>query len=187
MIGFLQGKILEVFEDVVIVDVNGVGYLVFVTSGKLEKNAEVKFYIHTYVKEDQLKLYGFLSRESLDLFEKLIGISGIGPKVAQRILISLGLENFCQAVIDGDLERIKSVPGIGKRTAERIVLEMRSKVSGFESEDGSTFSEGASEAMEALCRLGFGESEARKMINDLKDISDLNSAEIVKEALASRK
>ena len=128
MIGFLKGKATHITSDYCLLVVHDVGYRVFIsnqTRAHISPNAEVMLYIHTNVREDAILLYGFFSREEYDLFLHLIGISGIGPKVAQGILSSATANDFYRMVQQKDVKGITKLPGIGKKTAERILLELK--------------------------------------------------------------
>ena len=132
MIAFLRGRVLDKQPNRVIVDVGGVGYDVsvplstFYTAG--EPGAEISLRVHTHVREDQLALFGFATVLELTVFERLIGISGIGPKVALSVLSGIEPRELVSAVQHGDVARLTRIPGVGKKTAERIVLELRDRL-----------------------------------------------------------
>ena len=130
MIGFIRGKIHSLAEDCCLVDVQGIGYRIFLSSKNLrslENKQDVFMYTYTYVREDALLLYGFLQKEEYDLFIKLINVSGIGAKVALVILASLSIEAFKLAIQTKNVAVLVKIPGIGKKTAERLVLELQDK------------------------------------------------------------
>lgn len=130
MIGFIKGKIHSLAEDYCLVDVQGIGYRVFLSSKnlrELENKQEVFLHTYTYVREDALLLYGFLQKAEYELFIKLINVSGIGAKGALGILASLSVEAFKLAIQTKNLTVLTKVPGIGKKTAERLVLELQDK------------------------------------------------------------
>ena len=131
MIAFLQGRLAEANSNRVVVDVGGVGYEAVLSSQSfqlLPKVGEnVRLLIHQHVREDTLALYGFLTKDERDLFKLLLGVSGIGPKVASNILSGITAGDFYRAVRDEDLAKLSGIPGIGKKTAERIVLELKEK------------------------------------------------------------
>lgn len=132
MIAFLRGRVLEKHPNKVIVDVSGVGYDVavplstFYTAG--EPGAEISLRIHTHVREDQLALFGFATALELAVFERLIAISGIGPKLALAVLSGIEPRELVAAVQRDDVARLTKIPGVGKKTAERIVLELRDRL-----------------------------------------------------------
>ena len=132
MIAFIRGRILEKQPSRVIVDVSGVGYDVsvplstFYTAG--EPGADIALRIHTHVREDQLALYGFATVLELTVFERLIGVSGIGPRLALSVLSGMDPRELAGAIERGDLARLTRIPGVGKKTAERIVVELRDRL-----------------------------------------------------------
>lgn len=195
MIGFLRGRVAYTFPDYCFLDVRDVGYRVFIshqTRNQLSVGTEVTLYIHTHVREDAILLYGFFSQEEYDLFQHLIGISGIGPKVAQGILSATTANDFYHLIHRKDVKAITKLPGIGKKTAERIILELKDKLSAssFDVSDaaddtaalGDAMGDMVSEAIEALLNLGFQQSEVQSV---LKKKSDWESTEeIIRYALA---
>jgi Holliday junction DNA helicase RuvA len=134
MIAFLRGALLEKHPNSVIVDVGGVGYDVAISvstySTLPETGAEVKLRVHTHVREDAIALFGFLTADEKALFEKLISVSGIGPKLAMAVLSGLATPDLVSAIRGSQTERLVRIPGVGKKTAERIVLELRDKLEG---------------------------------------------------------
>lgn len=176
MIAKLKGKIEYLKSGYAVVDVNGVGYKVYLsayTFGKVAGLAEVDLFIHTYVREDTLALYGFLAAEELEMFELLISISGIGPKAGLGILSIATPKTIRTAILNEDPTILTKVSGIGKKTAERVILELKNKVrdlSAGEKEEAMT----DSDAIEALLALGYTVTEARDALKvvptDLKDV-----------------
>ena len=132
MIAYLRGTVLEKHPNQVIVDAGGVGYDVTIPistySALPAEGAEVRLRIHTHVREDALSLFGFLTREEKLLFEKLIDVSGIGPKLAVTVLSGLATPDLVAAIRHGQVELLVRIPGVGKKTAERMVLELRDKL-----------------------------------------------------------
>ena len=195
MIGFLRGRVAYIFPDYCFLDVHDVGYRVFIshqTRNQISVGTEVMLYMHTHVREDAILLYGFFSQEEYDLFQHLIGISGIGPKVAQGILSAITANEFYHLIHRKDVKAITKLPGIGKKTAERIILELKDKLSAasFDVSDaaddtaalGDAMGDMVSEAIEALLSLGFQQSEVQSV---LKKKSDWESTEeIIRYALA---
>jgi holliday junction DNA helicase RuvA len=135
VIAYLRGKLIEKDPARLVVDVNGVGYEVYVPlttfSALPDRGTEVSIDIHTHVREDIIALYGFSSRRERTIFEKLMTISGIGPKLAVTILSGGSVEDLVGAIKRGDLARLTAIPGVGKKTAERIVVELRDKLQDF--------------------------------------------------------
>lgn len=165
MIASLRGVLAEKHPNQAIVDVNGVGYEVFIpisTYSKLpDAGAEVRLRIHTHVREDALMLYGFLSPEEKALFEKLITVTGIGPRLAVTVLSGLEAADLLAAIRSGDVARLVRVPGVGKKTAERMVLELRDKVPAVGAESAAAAADGAGplaavdqDVLSALLNLG---------------------------------
>jgi Holliday junction DNA helicase RuvA len=135
MIAFLRGKLLEKHPNQVIVETGGVGYDVLIPistfSALPDAGVEVKLRIHTHVREDTLALFGFLTIEEKSVFEKLISVSGIGPKLAVTVLSGLATADLIAAIRGGLVELLVRIPGVGKKTAERIVLELKDKLEGL--------------------------------------------------------
>ena len=132
MIAHLRGSILEKHPNRIVIDVNGVGYDVFVPLstfyGLGEPGAAIALRIHTHVREDAFLLYGFATLLEQELFERLIGVSGIGPKVALAVLSGIEPQELIRAIEHGDLARLTAIPGVGKKTSERIVLELKDRL-----------------------------------------------------------
>lgn len=165
MIASLRGALLEKHPNQVIVDVHGVGYDVAIPvstySALPESGKEVTLRVHTHVREDAIALFGFVSSEEKVLFEKLIGVSGIGPKLAITVLSGLATADLTNAIRSGDVQRLTRIPGIGKKTAERMVLELRDKVdviagstAPVAAEKTVPFTEIESDVLSALINLG---------------------------------
>jgi len=168
MIGFIEGKIEYSTDKCVVVDVNGVGYKVYISTGVFknlpETGNKVKLFTHLHVREDILDLFGFLDKKDLDFFEMLISISGIGPKGALNILSVASVETLKKAVSNEDSTILTKVSGIGQKTAEKIILELKSKVSGeYSDEKGGT----DGEAIDALVSLGYRLQEAREALKKI--------------------
>lgn len=184
MIGAISGSVLHKKLNSLVVDVAGVGYEVFVTTDTaLETSVgkPVRLWTHLAVRENALDLFGFQDRESIEMFELLITISGIGPKTALGILNVASPKTLRQAVGSEDTSYLTRVSGIGKKNAEKIVLELKGKlVMGKEDRTGDMKAEG--DALEALVSLGYSERDAR---NALKQVSKEveNASERVKAAL----
>lgn len=184
MIAKIKGKIAYLRDKYVVVDVAGVGYKVFVTEftfGKIAGKAEVELYTHTYVREDSLDLYGFLTLDELEMFELLISISGIGPKAGIGILSIAEPKTIRTAVISGDSSILTRVSGVGKKTAERVILELKNRIAELPGEDQGT-AKVDSEAIEALISLGYTNTQAREALKSVPEkVKDVS--ERVKEAL----
>jgi Holliday junction DNA helicase RuvA len=135
MIAHLRGTLLEKHPNQVVVDVQGVGYDVVIPVSTYtalpDTGAEVRLRVHTHVREDAIALFGFHSAEEKGLFERLISVSGIGPKLAVTVLSGLAAEDLISAIRGSDVQRLVRIPGVGKKTAERMVLELRDKMEGI--------------------------------------------------------
>lgn len=178
MIARLRGSLLEVEGSELIVDVNGVGYRVTVPDTAALRlpgvGNEVVLYVHTHVREDTFELFGFVTKSELRLFETVVTVSGIGPRLALAILSHASVDTFVRAVLSADTAVLTKIPGIGKKTAARILLELKDKLGGetwahtlVAAETAppvSTVPSGAGDAIEALMALGYREDEARKAV-----------------------
>ena len=166
MIARLRGKLAEKEPARVVIDVGGVGYEVFIPTTTFtampNAGAEVSLDIHTHVREDALTLYGFSSRQERRVFERLISISGIGPKLAVTILSGGSVEGLVGAIRRGDLARLTSIPGVGKKTAERIVVELKDKLQEFTEEPAKPVVE--TDVLSALENLGYSRPMAEAAV-----------------------
>jgi len=175
VIARLRGKLAEKEPARVVIDVGGVGYEVFIPTTTFtampSAGAEVSLDIHTHVREDALSLYGFSSRQERRVFERLISISGIGPKLAVTILSGGSVEGLVGAIRRGDLARLTSIPGVGKKTAERIVVELKDKLQEFTEEPAKPVVE--TDVLSALENLGYSrpmaEAAVRRATNGDED------------------
>jgi Holliday junction DNA helicase RuvA len=176
VIGFLRGKLLRAAPERLLVDAGGVGYEVAVslfTFSELERSgagSEVELFVHTHVREDQLALYGFATEAEKELFERLITVSGIGPRLAQTILSGLPAPDLLQAIAAGDIARLTRIPGVGKKTAERMVVELRDKLQALAREAAPAVPTAASDddLVAALVNLGYKLSQAEKAVADAR-------------------
>ncbi len=188
MIGYLSGKIISSKPTKILIDVNGVGYQVNISINTFEKISEketVSLFIYTNVKEDSITLFGFFAESEKEMFELLISVNGIGPKLAQSILSGILVEDLKSAILLGDVSRIVAVPGIGKKTAERLVLELKTKVDSVKSGEPADFKSNIkSEAIAALTTLGYNVKTAEKIIHDVAAVQpNLSIEELIKKAL----
>ena len=172
MIGFLRGQVAVLKTDYCLLDVNGVGYRVFVagsTRNKLRLKEEAPLFTYMNVYQDGITLYGFASEEEYDIFQLLIGVSGIGPKVALGILSAITVESLCKAIQNKQATVLTKLPGIGKKSAERLILELKDKVAFAAADDveeiltldmeGPVGDDMMSEAQAALVALGYSQAE----------------------------
>ena len=195
MIAFLRGRVLDKFPNRIILDVSGVGYEVHVPLSTYyeigETGSDVSLRVHTHVREDTLQLFGFLTPLEQLLFERLIAISGIGPKLAVAVLSGIDSRELVVAVQRADVARLTRIPGVGKKTAERMVLELKDRVGVAAAWEAASAAhaptpeqEQANEAVLALIALGYKQVDAHKAVHDLQQKGEAKSAEeLVKLAL----
>ena len=169
MIAHLRGRILEKNPNRVVLEAGGVGYDVTISipsfSALPAEGAEVSLHVYTHVREDALALYGFLRREEKQLFEKLIGVSGIGPKLAITVLSGMASDALVSAIRSNDLPKLTRIPGVGKKTAERMVLELRDKLDTLEAAPASApASRMEEDVISALVNLGYQRSPAEQAV-----------------------
>jgi|SRR3989344_3572935 len=171
MIAFLEGTVEFKAEKFVILNIDGTGYKVFLGQETLRKTPErggsIRFWTHQHVREDSLDLYGFLSYSELDLFETLIGISGIGPKSALGVLAIAPVDTLRKAIASGDTSYLTRVSGIGKKMAEKIVLELKEKLAGKGVTVEAPELKEEADALEALISLGYSQREAREALSSV--------------------
>ena len=188
MIGYLKGKILSAKPTKVLLDVNGVGYTVNISINTFEVisgKVDVSLFIYTSVKEDSITLYGFSAESEKDMFELLISVNGVGPKLAQSILSGIRVAELKSAIQSGDTARITAAPGVGRKTAERLVLELKSKTDAVADEGGAHVIRSVKgEAVSALTTLGYNLKVAEKAVSDsLSDSPEMSLEDLIKKAL----
>ncbi len=168
MIAQIRGRLLRKQPQEAVVDVSGVGYRVTIPLSTFyrigEPGAEVTLLTHTHVREDALALFGFLTAVEQTLFERLIGVSGVGPKLAVSILSGIEAPELAQALRSSDLARLTRIPGVGKKTAERLVLELKDKMQDVSAEAEAEAAPGgaADDIVSALLHLGYSRPEAER-------------------------
>jgi holliday junction DNA helicase RuvA len=194
MIATLNGVVSEKIDDMVVVDVNGAGYGLLVSAedyGKLQVNDAVKLYVYEHIREQQYDLFGFLKSDNKSFFEQLLGVSGIGPKMALNMLSIGTAQEVRQAIAGGDVKFIQRANGVGKRVAERAVVELKDKVGliGVDLESTGMLQAEDSlmkdEAVEALVSLGYSPQDAAKALQHVD--SKLPTEDRVKLALRGDK
>ncbi len=188
MIGFLSGKIISSRPTQILLDVNGVGYLVNISINTFEQitgKESASLFIHTSVKEDSISLYGFFSEAEKEMFELLVSITGIGPKLAVSILSGIRVDELRHAIQSANLSRIVAVPGIGRKTAERLVLELKNKVNEVKGEATEISFNIKNEAVAALTTLGYNTKLAEKTVRDINSsMPEISLEELIKKALS---
>lgn len=198
MIAFVRGEIADITEDNVVLDVGGIGYNIKVSTQTAQRlpgiGKEAMLHTYTCVREDAFQLFGFLTKDELSVFKKLITVNGIGPKGGLAILSVMSADDLRFAIISGDAKAIAKAPGIGSKTASRVILDLKDKVSVEETlikremneyaalgENGSLQAE--NEAVEALVALGYSPSDAVKAVKKASAPADADAEVILKLAL----
>ncbi len=186
MIAMLRGVLGLREEDAVIIDVNGVGYYVYVPAPVLNElgreGSDVSLYTHLHVRENELTLYGFSTIDQRALFQRLLTVSGIGPRVAMALLSAFSPEQVRLAIAEGNVSLLTQVPGVGKRTAERMILDLKGKIDLGELVPAGDLSMADAEVIAALESLGYSRSEAQEAVRHLP-AGDLSLEEKITEAL----
>lgn len=198
MIAFIKGELISKAEDHLVLENNGIGYNIRISTetANLLPNlgAEVKIHTYTYVREDAFLLYGFLTLDDLEIFKKLITVNGIGPKGGLAILSVMSAQDLRFAIYTGDAKAISKAPGVGAKTAERVILDLRDKISieetlysdssaAFAVPVGAEDNTARNEAVEALVALGYGASEAMKAVKQVEIQPDTDVQDVLKLAL----
>ena len=196
MIAYISGALVSAGENYIVIDNHGMGYRIFVSGKFLEHipayGTQIKIYTHMYIREDELTLYGFHSEEELSVFRILIGISGVGPKVAMAILTALTIQELQLAVISEDTKTISKANGVGAKDASRIILELKDKLKMEDMMDAAYEQSivqdtqdlnAARDAILALVNLGYSNSEAALAVKKIGDTSQMDIESILKAAL----
>ena len=188
MIASLNGKLESLGGDWATINVGGIGFQVFMPTSTLSMlgaaGEEVKLYTHLHLREDNATLYGFSSAEELGLFQTLIGVSGLGPKLALAMLSALDVEKLTMAIATGSTDLLTAVPGIGKKMASRLVLELKEKIgAGWITTPAAALAQENADVITALVSLGYSITEANRAVATLPPSSDLSLEEKVKLAL----
>ena len=192
MIYFLIGEVELLEKNFVVINNNNIGYQIKISDATHKKildlisndrKKKIKFYTFMTIKDEIIFLYGFLSREELEIFNQLLSVSGIGPKAAMNILANITHENILSAIANENINLLSSVPGIGQKTAQRLILELKDKINKLDlniSADNKNFLE----AQEALFSLGYSQSDIIKITTQVKNQNqNLTTEEIIKQAL----
>ena len=200
MISFIRGYLSEIYEDSIVIESNGVGFLIGVPSSVLSElpsvGSEIKIYTWLQVGENLMALYGFSTREDLRIFKMLIGVNGIGPKGALAILSTIRPDDLRFAILSGDAKAIAKSPGIGLKTAQKVILELKDKLSLEEAVDlkrdavagqpGRTaepLGSAREDALEVLTALGYSPTEAIKAVRNVEITEGMSAENVVKQAL----
>lgn len=196
MISYIRGELAAVETEKVIVDVGGVGYGIYMPGQAMgllpQPGTEVKIYTYLNVREDAMQLFGFLTRDDLEVFKLVIGVSGIGPKGGLSILSQLTPDDLRFAVLSGDVKAISAAPGIGKKTAEKLIIELKDKLNIEDVLTHAADSSAAavpvnnggiqSEAVQALVALGYGSTESLRAVKQV-ELDNATVEDVLKEAL----
>lgn len=199
MYSYIKGELVEILEDSIVVENHGIGYNIRIPGSIVDSlegiGQNVKIYTYTYVREDAMLLYGFLTRDDLNVFKLLLGVSGIGPKGALAILSVMTPDDLRFAVLAEDDKTIAKAPGIGKKSAQRLIIELKDKMSledafalktehvAAKQTDGLTKQGVKNEAIQALVALGYSSAEAMKAVNAVEITEETTVEEVLKASL----
>lgn len=198
MIAYVKGTIADISEDTVVIDVGGIGYNVKISAATAANlpgiGNEIKMHTYTLVREDAFLLYGFSTKDDLQIFKQCITVNGIGPKGALAILSVMDADTLRFAIMSGDAKSIAKAPGIGAKTAERLILDLKDKISiddvlinkemALYSGEEVTLADGVQkEAIEALVALGYSQTEAAKAVKAVAGEGNMDSGALLKAAL----
>ena len=179
MIGYLKGKIIDWESTRVLVDVGGVGYQCQMPNAKCQIGDEIEIFVYTYVREDEISLYGFENKKQKAMFEMLIGVNGVGPKVAMGILSQEKVGKITEAISKADVGFFTRIKGIGKKGAQKIIIDLKNKIGSVT--DLDLMSEGGDEVMDGLVAMGF---DARKVADVLRELDEeMSEQEKIKLAI----
>lgn len=192
MYAYLKGSLEFTATNYAVVEVSGVGYKVYMSSAELSrlpaKGNAVMVYTHLHVREDMMDLYGFLTQDELLMFEMVISVSGVGPKVGLSLLSAMSPSSFALAVVNNDPKSITKAQGVGLKLAQRIILELKDKLKGQDYQAAgidigqeADIQSSGSEAISALVVLGYSPQEAKRVVSKITGVTDVEG--IIKEAL----
>ncbi len=199
MIGYIKGEVAGIYEDRIVLEVGGIGYNIFMPASSMDlidgTGITLKVYTYLLVREDAIQLYGFLTKDDLDLYKMLISVGGIGPKGALAILSVMSADDLRFAILSGDAKQIGKAPGIGPKTAQRVILDLKDKI-----EIGSVINAGTAkeeaegtaglgkvreEAAMALTALGYSQSESYKAVRSIEVLEEDDVETVLKKALSA--
>jgi Holliday junction DNA helicase RuvA len=189
MIDTITGELIELGSDYVVVETNGIGYRILISGATraelTEVDGPVRLYTHLQLREDGLELYGFARAEERELFRLLLGVAGIGPRLALQVLSAMTPARFCEAVLNKRAEELQQIKGIGRKTAERLILELKDKLPQVPlGEEVAVLSDREELAFQALRSLGFTATEARRAVERAQaQGEELSTEEVIKRAL----
>lgn len=197
MIGYIKGIIVEKHQDGIVIDHNGMGFNVSCPLSVIEvlpsEGQECKIYTYMYVREDQMGLFGFESKQQLDMFKQLITVNGVGPKAGMSILSTLSVSALMMAIVSQDAKAISKAPGVGPKAAQKIIIDLKDKVAAEDilyqevSQATDAIATGdasaKTEAIMALVSLGYDQASASKAVNKVEITPEMNVDDILKLAL----
>ncbi|MCR5668151.1 MAG: Holliday junction branch migration protein RuvA [Lachnospiraceae bacterium] len=194
MFAYIKGVVEEIAQDSIVLDHDGIGYFIYVPTTVLSqlpsKGVEVKIHTYFQVKEDGFSLFGFLSKEELELFKLLISVNGIGPKAGISILSVLSAEDLRFAIASEDDKAIAQAPGVGKKTAQRVIIDLKDKIdfvgaveSKLDAGEKNAISGARNDAILALSSLGYSQTESYKAVAEIENADEMDVESIIKEAL----
>jgi Holliday junction DNA helicase RuvA len=188
MIASLHGKLESVSSDWAIIDVGGLGFQVYMPTSTLSSlgaiGEDVKLYTHLHLREDNATLYGFASTDELGMFQSLINVSGLGPKLALAMLSAMSVDKLTMSIATGSSDLLTVIPGIGKKMAERLILELKEKIgAGWITTPAAQLAQENTDVLAALTSLGYSVAEANRAVATLPPSSDLSLEERIKQAL----
>ena len=188
MISSLQGKLESLGGDWAIVNVGGIGFQVYMPTSTLSAlgtvGKDIKLYTHLHLREDNVTLYGFNSAEELWLFQTLLSVSGLGPRLALAMLSAMNVEQLSMAIATGSTDMLTTVPGIGKKVASRLILELKEKIgAGWIATPATQLARENTDVLAALTSLGYSAAESTRAISTMPPSTDLSLEEKIKLAL----
>lgn len=199
MLSYIIGEVAEISGDTVVIENNGIGFNVKTSAMTIDNlppvGDMVRIYTYLHVREDAMQIFGFLSKDELEVFKLLLNVNGIGPKGALGILSAISTDDLRFAVLSDDVNLIKSCPGVGAKTAQKLIIELKDKLrleDAFEMAVNNNSRKNTvkdntvivmNEAVEALVSLGYGSKDAIAAVKKVENIQDKNSEQILKEAL----
>jgi holliday junction DNA helicase RuvA len=188
MIASLQGKIESLGTDSAVINVGGIGFLVYMPTSTLSTlgtpGREVKLYTHFHLREDNASLYGFESADELRLFETLTSVSGIGPKLGMALLSAMGVDQIVMAIATANADLLTTTPGVGKKTASRIILELKDKIgAGWAVTPAAQITQENMDVLAALAQLGYSAAEATRAVATLPEDKKVNLEGKIRMAL----
>jgi len=171
MIAYLKGRIKYLALNWLILDVNGIGYKIYLKTenSKLKIDEILELFIYNHIREDRQELYGFLKMEELQMFELLISVNGVGPKMAMNILSQVGSDKLKSAIINGDSMIFTTISGVGKKIAAKIIIELKNKIGGLDDINLNQVMGGDNDLTDALCSLGYSKSEIFAFIKEIPE------------------